>query len=85
MPWISCGVCGIPVIEYGDLIAEHIRGKAAIADDIAGWDTKVSMGLLRLQCELMQSPMDDQERKRDFAKLQGVVISSADDITTRGN
>lgn len=55
-------VCGKPITEYGDMIKDRMQGRVAIADDIAGWDTKVSLGMLRLQAELLDGGRGTEDR-----------------------
>jgi hypothetical protein len=57
-------VSGLPGYDYGTIIDAKTRPNSHfVAEDIAGWDTRMSVGLLRLECWFLQSLTDDPEHK----------------------
>lgn len=70
-------VSGRPLYDYGELIAECFApgGMAAVADDVAGWDTRVSKGLQMLECDLLMSMAKDQEHKKYIRDLYRIYAN----------
>nr|QBQ65056.1 NS5-like protein [Yanggou tick virus]QBQ65057.1 NS5-like protein [Yanggou tick virus] len=66
----SWSVAGQGLYRYGDLVVRAMRATgSAIAEDIAGWDTKVSKGLLTLEAHMFTRLADDEEMKQEIHNL----------------
>nr|QYF49563.1 MAG: NS5-like protein [Guangdong Jingmen-like virus] len=63
-------VAGMGLHKYGDRVAKAMRATgAAIAEDIAGWDTKVSKGLLTLEAHLFERLAEDRTMATEIRQL----------------
>nr|BCU46462.1 NS5-like protein [Takachi virus] len=63
-------VAGQGLYKYGDRVAKAMKATgAAIAEDIAGWDTKVSKGLLTLEAHMFMMLAEDEEMKKEILHL----------------
>jgi len=65
-------VSGTPLYDYGDQLAEIFfkkKNRKAICNDIAGWDTRISKGLQRLECWFLNSLTKDECLKQDITHL----------------
>lgn len=52
-------VSGLPLYDYGEALKEVMtEGRAAVCDDVAGWDTRVSHGLLSLEHAAIQRMLE---------------------------
>lgn len=60
-------VSGLAPYDYGDFLRKKWKkGNKAVADDIAGWDTKISYGDLCLEADFLKKITNDQELKKDI-------------------
>lgn len=58
-------VSGRPLYDYGEMLADiFVSGTAAVADDIAGWDTRISKGIQILECHLLCRLAKTREHKQ---------------------
>lgn len=63
-------VSGLPGYEYGTIIdAKTLPNSHFVAEDIAGWDTRVSVGTLRLEAWFLQSLADSPQHAQEIHQL----------------
>nr|UNO36756.1 NS5-like protein [Harz mountain virus] len=63
-------VAGQGLYRYGDRVKKAMNATgAAIAEDIAGWDTKVSKGLLTLEAHMFCRLAEDAEMEKEIHSL----------------
>nr|UYF11954.1 NS5-like protein [Jingmen tick virus] len=68
----KCGwsVAGQGLYKYGDRVKKSMDATgAAIAEDVAGWDTKISKGLLTLESHMFTRLAEDEEMAREIHHL----------------
>lgn len=70
-------VSGKPLYDYGELIAGCFvpEKMGAVADDVAGWDTRVSKGLQMLECDLLMSMARGEEHKKHIRNLYRIYAN----------
>nr|ACF19853.1 ANT-5 [Toxocara canis] len=60
-------VCGMPLFDYGERLKELSEGRGYyVCDDIAAWDTRISVGDLRMECQFLKMLADDPGLKNDI-------------------
>lgn len=70
-------VCGMPLYDYGEHMASKFTaGKHAVADDIAGWDTRVPHGCLAMELEFWKMLTDDKKLKKRMEWLYRLYANS---------
>jgi hypothetical protein len=63
-------VSGFPLYDYGELMQSRSNeGDVFVADDVASWDAKLSLGDLERECWAMMQLTDDDSLKNDIRSL----------------
>jgi hypothetical protein len=70
MKMLPFSVSGLPLYDYGDFMWNLWKPDyLAITEDVFGWDTRVSVGIFRLESAFCQMLTDDETQKREIHQL----------------
>lgn len=63
-------VSGVPLYDYGEVLSDLMKdGYKAIANDVAGWDTRISYGIQCLEADFLKKLTKDETLKEDIELL----------------
>lgn len=70
-------VCGRPLYDYGEMLAQiFTTNTEAVADDIAGWDTRISKGIQVLECDLLKKLAKTSEHRKYITWLYRIYANA---------
>lgn len=78
-------VCGLDLADYGEALAKLMRAdageeaRAAVCDDVQGWDTKVSYSLLCMEAEFLRrlAPgAHNRTYRREIARMYSIYANA---------
>lgn len=69
LKYLPYTVTGVPLYDYGETIAKLMRGRSAICNDIAGFDTRISKSQQAISLEYFYKTLADQDLHEDMTNL----------------